>query len=110
MQPRQLEGFVELRLYIFISDEHQQGIAVDQEEEFLFAAGQDCRIRAWSLRTGLSLSQAKHTETLMNPFKSIFPSPISALQVTRDLGSNGISLWAAYDHDLSQFCLGQREL
>ena len=87
---------------------HLQGIAIDPEEDFLFAAGQDCRLRVWSLRTGLPLYSENLTDDQANPFNSLFPSPISSLQVTRDSGRNSISMWAAYDHDICQFHLGQR--
>lgn len=87
---------------------HLQGMAVDPNQEFLFAAGQDCRLRAWSLRTGLPLSSEYLPDDKANPFNRKFFSPISALQVTRDERSNGVSLWAAYDRDLCQFHLGER--
>ena len=85
-----------------------QGIAIDPDQDFLFAAGQDSRLRGWSLRTGLPLCSESLPDNHATPFNSLFPSPISALQVTRDLGSNSLSLWAAYEHDLCRFHLGQR--
>jgi WD repeat-containing protein 21A len=85
-----------------------QGIAIDPDQDFLFAAGQDCRLRAWSLRTGLPLFSEKLPDDRVNVFGSLFPSPISALQVTTSEVANSLSLWAAYDHNLCQFPLGQR--
>ena len=88
-----------------------QGITTDPAHDFLFAAGQDHRIRGWSLRTARPLtlpasSASAHTTT--NPFAAPFPRPIVALQVTDEGGAAGRSLWAAADHDLYQFHLGQR--
>src|SRR5258705_12846833 len=84
-------------------------MAIDPDQDFLFAAGQDCRLRAWSLRTGLPLCSKNLPDNQPNPFNSLFPSPISALQVTQDSGTNSLSLWAAYGHDLCRFHLGQRD-
>ena len=88
-----------------------QGIATDPAHDFLFAAGQDHRIRGWSLRTARPLTlpaSSASAHTTMNPFAAPFPRPIVALQVTDEGGAAGRSLWAAADHDLYQFHLGQR--
>jgi len=89
------------------------GIAVDHERDLLFAAGQDCRLRGWSLRTSLPLSPpsaSNPTDPLLhsNPFLASFSRPITSLQVTEEPGEAGVSLWATVDRDLYQFHLGQR--
>ncbi|KIM43040.1 hypothetical protein M413DRAFT_18215 [Hebeloma cylindrosporum] len=88
------------------------GIAVDHERDLLFAAGQDCRLRGWSLRTGLPLSPPTAPDPPdplhFNPFLASFSYPITSLQVTEETGEAGVSLWATADHDLDQIHLGQR--
>ena len=82
-----------------------QGFAVDEDEDFLFASGQDSRIRGWSLRTGLPISRptSSATDVKTNPFLTTFPSPVTSLELTQDR-----SLWAACDRDIYQFHLGQQ--
>ncbi|KAF8170072.1 hypothetical protein BJ912DRAFT_1034497 [Pholiota molesta] len=86
------------------------GIAIDHDQDFLFAAGEDYRIRGWSLRTGRPLpwnnTNAPYSPT--NPFLASFSDHVSSLQVTREPGEAGLSLWAAANQDLYQFHLGQR--
>jgi len=89
------------------------GIAVDHERDLLFAAGQDCRLRSWSLRTGLPLSPPSAPNPIdpllhFNPFLASFSRPVTSLQVTEEPGEAGVSLWATVDRDLYQFHLGQR--
>lgn len=89
-----------------------QGIAVDHDQDLLFAAGQDCRIRGWSLRTAAPLlpplTSSSTSVSHDNPFSTKFSQPVSVLQVTQELGSAGTCLWAASDQDLFQYHLGQR--
>lgn len=88
---------------------HPQGIATDPAQDFLFAAGQDHRIRGWSLRTARPLDPpTPSAHAPASPFAAPFARPIVALQVTNEGGAAGRSLWAAADHDLYQFHLGQR--
>lgn len=101
------------------------GIAFDHTEGFVFAAGQDCRIRGWSLHTGapitstppdptvkttlnIPVSAVHRTEANVegNPFFTTFPHPIETMEVSTEAG--GSSLWAACDHELFQYHLGQR--
>ncbi|KAF8799375.1 hypothetical protein BYT27DRAFT_7342981 [Phlegmacium glaucopus] len=93
---------------------HNLGIAVDQDQDLLFAAGQDCRIRGWSLRTGAPLLPPQTCSSSFpsydNPFSAKFSHPVGALQVTQELGSAGTCLWAACDKDLYQYHLGQRSI
>jgi len=100
------------------------GIAIDHEQDILFAAGQDCRIRAWSLRTAAPLmpplttrsssnsssTSFSHDTTTNNPFSTTFSQPVRVLQVTQELGSAGTCLWAASDRDIFQYYLGQRSI
>jgi DDB1- and CUL4-associated factor 4 len=70
-----------------------QGLAVDLENDFVYAAGQDCRIRAWRLATGEPLepsspspfSSRSHppaSSQNANPFLATFEDPVEVLQVT----------------------------
>ncbi|KAF8879101.1 hypothetical protein CPB84DRAFT_1793635 [Gymnopilus junonius] len=89
------------------------GIVVDQSNDFLFAAGQDLRIRGWSLRTGAQLippESSDDTQEQANPFQATFAGPVCALQVIQEVGTSGMSLWAASGHDLYQFHLGQHAI
>lgn len=88
------------------------GIAIDHEQDILFAAGQDCRIRGWSLRTGALLlppliCSSSTSLSHGNPFSAKFSQPVSVLQVTQELGSAGTCLWAASGRDIFQYYLGQ---
>ncbi|KAF5315109.1 hypothetical protein D9619_007379 [Psilocybe cf. subviscida] len=89
------------------------GIAVDHEHDLVFAAGQDCRIRGWSLRTGAPMqpppsSSGQPVIHRNNPLLATLPGPAPSLQITNEPGDAGLSLWAAVDYDLYQFHLGQR--
>jgi WD repeat-containing protein 21A len=89
-------------------------LTVDPSEDFLFAAGQDRRIRAWSLQSGqaihptssYSLPSSMQTST-SNPFYMEFNQPVAAMQVTNE--REGMCLWAASDKKLLKYHLGQRE-
>lgn len=77
-------------------------IAVDPHEQFLFAAGQDRRIRLWSLRTG--------GPPLVSPasvFQKPFEDPIRALQVVEEQ-QGVLGLWATSGAALYKYNLGQR--
>lgn len=76
-------------------------IAVDPHEQFLFAAGQDRRIRLWSLRTG--------GPPLVSPagvFQRPFEDPIRALQVVEEQ-EGVLGLWATSGAILYKYNLGQ---
>lgn len=78
-----------------------QPIAVDPHEQFLFAAGQDRRIRLWSLRTG--------GPPLVSPasvFQKPFEDPVRALQVVEEQ-EGVLGLWATSGAALHKFNLGQ---
>ncbi|KAK0464340.1 uncharacterized protein EV420DRAFT_1760387 [Desarmillaria tabescens] len=62
------------------------GVAVDPCEDFLYAAGEDGRVRGWSLRTG--------GDAFWNVPGPGSLEPIVALQVTKEK-RDGICLWAA---------------
>lgn len=102
------------------------GIATDPDNEFVFAAGQDSRIRGWSLRTGDPLiPPAKNSSILpagphgtnslrgnnenmgMNPLLAVFGSPVTTMQVTTE--ETGACLWAGCGDILYQFNLGCRD-
>jgi len=77
------------------------GVAVDPSCDFLFAAGEDCVIRAWSLRSGEPLHDSRH---------GLFPSVdgvVNTLQVTD--GPFGLRVWASYGSDVRAFDMGVPE-
>jgi len=98
------------------------GIAIDPNEQFLYAAGEDCRIRGWSLNTGApiepplpeeddisySTCSDEHERRMNNPFRAVFPNPVSAMQVT--IERKGICLWAVSDEDSYRYYLGQQDI
>lgn len=92
----------------FIESHRPQALTVDPSENFLFAAGQDKCIRAWSLQTGEGLipPSAPKRGSGDNPFSTVFSQPIAAMQVTEE--RNELLLWAASDKDLYRYHLGQQ--
>ncbi|KAJ4482281.1 hypothetical protein J3R30DRAFT_3286341 [Lentinula aciculospora] len=98
------------------------GICIDPMHDFLFAAGEDRRIRGWSLRTGkpflddspatasitTSASSSPYADLnqFRNPFKALFPSPIPTMQITEE-GDGSMCLWAGNQQTLYQYFLGQ---
>ncbi|KAF8073882.1 hypothetical protein FPV67DRAFT_1560201 [Lyophyllum atratum] len=86
------------------------GIALDPKQEFLFAAGEDQRIRGWSVSTGLPLlplSLASAASEQRHTFSAAFPGVIETMQVTAE--QDGLCLWAGYDQTLYQSYLGQQQ-
>ncbi|KAH7927769.1 hypothetical protein BV22DRAFT_1031392 [Leucogyrophana mollusca] len=89
-------------------------LAIDPSEDFVFAAGQDRRLRVWSLRTGGDPLYPDRSPPFAsssgagerNLFDNIFDSPINALQVSE--ARDGICLWVTSHTDLYQYHLGQR--
>ncbi|KAH9841761.1 uncharacterized protein C8Q71DRAFT_738699 [Rhodofomes roseus] len=91
------------------------GLAIDPSEDFVFAAGQDQRIRGWSLRTGKRLpaqpvnSRAAVSDWHDAPaektrlFDVLFDAPVAAMQVAR--GDEGLCLWAACGGDVYRMSL-----
>ena len=94
-----------------------QGIAVDPTEDFVFAAGQDRRVRGWSLRTGQRIAadpinsraaaslwrEAPPEQTRL--FDVLFDEPITTMQVTTD--GAGPCMWAACGGELYRMPLGR---
>ncbi|KAK0201956.1 hypothetical protein DFS33DRAFT_1386246 [Desarmillaria ectypa] len=74
------------------------GTAIDLCEDFLYAAGDDGRIRGWSLRTG--------GDAFWNMPGPGSAEPIVAMQVTEEK-RDGICLWAAGGRVLGRYYLGQ---
>lgn len=85
--------------YVFVS--LFQGIAADPTSTFLFAAGQDRRIRAWSLRTGEQFGALLGGTQLETPAR--------ALAVTQSDGSpRGTRwLWIAQENEVRVVRLGR---
>ncbi|EIW59411.1 uncharacterized protein TRAVEDRAFT_46720 [Trametes versicolor FP-101664 SS1] len=89
------------------SYQHRLGIAIDSEEDFLFAGGGDSRLRAWSLRTGDPLHDDIATGPISpgsNPLKSRYPRPICALEFVPD--NQQTHLWAGSHTHLHRIQLG----
>lgn len=77
-----------------------QPIAVDPQEDFLFAAGQDRCVRLWSLRSG-----GPPLVSPANVFQKPFDDSVRALQVVEREG--GMALWSASGTALHKYNLGQ---
>lgn len=83
-----------------------KAIAVDPSEDFIFAAGQDRHIRAWSLQSGQAIQPPiSCSPSTTNPFRMEFNRPVAAMQVVDR--KEGMCLWAASDRELFKFHLGQ---
>ncbi|KAK0244057.1 WD40-repeat-containing domain protein [Armillaria nabsnona] len=74
------------------------GTAIDLGEDFLYAAGDDGRVRGWSLRTG-----GDAFWDIPGPGSA---EPIVAMQVTEEK-RDGTCLWAAGGRVLGRYYLGQ---
>lgn len=96
-----------------------QGIATSPCASYVFAAGQDNRVRGWSLRTGDMLAPLPHASQLeADPdisqlFGHTFDDPVAAIHVTEGDGgggasANGLSLWTASGKQIYRYWLGQR--
>ncbi|KAF6752984.1 hypothetical protein DFP72DRAFT_814544 [Ephemerocybe angulata] len=95
------------------------GLAVDYGNNFLYAAGQDCRIRGWSISSGepivphtpLSSTSTSIPWAHFNPFLSTFNEPVPVLRVssddTKSFGQRSC-LWAASGEDVWRWNLGQQ--
>ncbi|EKM51602.1 uncharacterized protein PHACADRAFT_212242 [Phanerochaete carnosa HHB-10118-sp] len=94
------------------------GIATSPCASYVFAAGQDNRIRAWSLQSGEPVtppahppapSDLEHSQLLRHTFGDL----VTAICVTEGgggggAGGNGLSLWAASGRQIYRYWLGQR--
>lgn len=87
-----------------------QGIAVDPDENFVFAGGGDCRLRIWSLSTGQRLpSRNENFLSVTLEGNVAKPSqPIRAMEILED--SSRAWLWVAYNSVLNRIDLGPRGL
>ena len=88
-----------------------QPITVDPSEEFLFAAGQDNRIRLWSLRSGGPPLTPSPSITTPKPYgqellQYQFEEPVRSIQISEE--GNITNLWAASGYELFKYSLGQR--
>ncbi|KAF9077520.1 hypothetical protein BDP27DRAFT_1311187 [Rhodocollybia butyracea] len=101
------------------------GICVDLTQDFLFAAGEDRRIRGWSLRTGSvlplnigtdpaaatpftnkSITPVASFSDLERSHKPIFTSAVRTMQVTEEVDGS-MCLWAGSQQTLYRYFLGQ---
>lgn len=91
---------------------HIQGIAVDPSEEYLFAAGQDSLIRAWSLTSGRPLFE-DHVDAdykcphILGPVclnRLKFERPPQVIKVTEE--TSGLRLWVNEGQFIRTFNLG----
>lgn len=81
-----------------------QPMVADPHENFLFAAGQDNKVRLWSLvRGGPALGTGSSSQ---GAFERPFEHRIAALQVVEE--REGMYLWAASGTELCKFSLGHR--
>lgn len=80
-----------------------KGLAVNPSEEYLWAAGGDKRIRAWSIRTGERLQSSLQTDWI-GLLSKVFPFPVSEIVVSSDGRMD--TLWVATDNKLEHFDLG----
>ncbi|KAJ7128220.1 hypothetical protein C8R43DRAFT_694937 [Mycena crocata] len=106
---------------------HRLGIALDPDERFVFAAGEDHRLRGWDLGNGaplvppnattrpsahhpprMSLYDSTRNDKLTypprNPFATRFKAPLTALQIV-DAGP-GMALWAGGADEVWRWRLG----
>ncbi|KAH0832092.1 hypothetical protein J3R83DRAFT_13001 [Lanmaoa asiatica] len=83
-------------------------LATDPYEKFLFAAGQDNRIRLWSLITGGPTLHPDPGTSSINQtvFQRPFEHHVAALQVVEE--REGMCLWAASGTELCKYNLGHR--
>lgn len=114
--PNRFTPVIQYRGHVNTYSQHL-GVALDPTQEFLFAAGQDRRIRGWSVRSGNPLFPPEVSEKeFSNPFLCEFSAVVEVLQVLPDHGGRevnsksvrGMCLWAAAGKTLHQFYLGQR--
>ncbi|KAI0667765.1 hypothetical protein C8Q78DRAFT_1071810 [Trametes maxima] len=66
------------------SYKQQLGLTIEPGENFVFAGGEDARLRAWSLRTGQALhSEVANLQTApgANPFHANYSHPIRTMEI-----------------------------
>ncbi|EIW80886.1 hypothetical protein CONPUDRAFT_82017 [Coniophora puteana RWD-64-598 SS2] len=84
-------------------------VTVDPHEDFLFAAGQDRRVRIWSVSTGgkpLNDGMPPSMDSL-RLFQRVYRHPICALKAVAGDGGTGTSLYVASGSDLCEYNLGE---
>ncbi|CAD6588971.1 MAG: hypothetical protein TREMPRED_005223, partial [Tremellales sp. Tagirdzhanova-0007] len=68
------------------------GLATSSDDEIIYAAGSDCRIRAWSTVTGdriVSIHETARTtewDAKPSPLLTVFPDKVQVLEVREDFG------------------------
>ncbi|KIY46680.1 hypothetical protein FISHEDRAFT_66352 [Fistulina hepatica ATCC 64428] len=93
------------------------GLAVDPLQTFVFAAGQDCVIRGWSLRTGERLAASplsldRDASATMETFPptslltTVFKDAVAAIQITEERDGD-VCLWATSAGMLYKYYLSQ---
>ncbi|KAH7885250.1 hypothetical protein F5I97DRAFT_1352687 [Phlebopus sp. FC_14] len=81
-------------------------MVVDPSENIVFAAGQDHRVRLWSLRQGGAPLVSDEMSEDQSAFKHQFEHPVRVLQIMEDM--DGTCLWIASGTELYKYNLGQR--
>ncbi|THH03903.1 hypothetical protein EW145_g5916 [Phellinidium pouzarii] len=81
------------------------GIAIDPSSSFLFAAGQDRRVRGWSLRTGEPLGgftarSGAGMETDTSASALLGGAQLSTPARSLEVSENPLRLWAAQDEEI----------
>lgn len=84
---------------------------MDPSEDVLFAAGQDNRIRMWSLRSGGPPLTPDPSIVTPKPYgrellQYQFEKPVRSIQILEN--GNNKNLWAASGYELFKYNLGQR--
>jgi DDB1- and CUL4-associated factor 4 len=92
-----------------MSSSYLQAMAVDPSHEFVFAAGQDNRVRAWSLRTTEPLVAPTEANSEPDPRTNMlfapFDGPVTGLQIHPSTSGNGMHVWVAAGQDIFEYFL-----
>lgn len=80
-------------------------MAVSPCNSFVFAAGQDNRVRAWSLLSGDPILSSNSGPNSLNLLDHQFADSVAALQVVNG-GASGLTLWAASGKNIHRYGLG----
>jgi WD repeat-containing protein 21A len=82
-------------------------MTLDPFADFLLAAGQDCRIRGWSTRTGrhILVPQTEVDNPSQDLWTTVFNKPILGMDVSEERGRTFV--WVANETKVDKFELGK---